>query len=114
MADGNENLPSDYDSKLKDSEEASQSNVNFYISAELSNNPVYSTAWEFTVGDGEIYGVYKNTVLQQGEVYIVFQRALTDDQIEKVSLAELKVQSNTDCQFDNIIVGFNTCKGIYT
>lgn len=94
MADGNENLPPDYDSKLKDYEEASQSNVDFYISAELSNEPVYNTAWEFTVGDGKNYGVYKNTVLQQGEVYIVFQRALTDDQNENVSI-ELKVQSNT-------------------
>ena len=99
MADGNETLPFDYDSKLKDSEEASQSNVDFYISAELSNNPVYEAAWEFTVGDGEKYGDYKNSVLQQGEVYIVFQRALTNDQIEKVSLAELKVQSNTRLPF---------------
>ena len=99
MTDGNEKLPSDYDSKLKDSEEALQSNVDFYISAELSNDPVYETAWNFTVGDGKKYGLYKNTVLQKGEEYIVFQRALTDDKIESVSLAELKVQSNTRLPF---------------
>ena len=99
MADGNENLPPDYDFKLRDSEEASQSNVDFYISAELSNDPVYETAWKFTVGDEKKYGLYKNTVLQKGEEYIVFQRALTDDKIERVSLAELKVQPNTRLPF---------------
>ena len=86
MADSNENLPPDFDSKLKNSEGASQSNIDFYISAELSNHPVYETTWKFTVGDEKNYGSYKNTALQQGEDYIVFQRALTDDKAESVSL----------------------------
>ena len=86
MADGNETLPPDFDSKLKNSEEASQSNIDFYISAEISNDPVQETTWEFTVGDEKNYKAYKNTALQQGEDYIVFQRALTNDGTEKVSL----------------------------
>ena len=86
MADGNETLPPDFHSKLKNSEEASQSNIDFYISAEISNDPAQKTTWEFTVGDEENYGAYKNTALQQGEDYIVFQRALTNDGTEKVSL----------------------------
>ena len=86
MADGNETLPPDFDSKLKNSEEASQSNIDFYISAEISNDPVQETTWEFTVGDEKNYKTYKNTALQQGEDYVVFQRALTNDGTEKVSL----------------------------
>ena len=86
MADSNENLPPDFDSKLKNSEGASQSNIDFYISAEISNHPVYETTWKFTVGDGKNYGSYKNTALQQGEDYIVFQRALTKVRTKKVSL----------------------------
>ena len=86
MADGNETLPPDFDSKLKNSEEASQSNIDFYISAEISNDPVQETTWEFTVGDEKNYKTYKNTALQQEEDYIVFQRALTNDGTEKVSL----------------------------
>ena len=86
VADGNENLPPDFDSKLKNPEGASQSNIDFYISAEIRNDPVQKTTWEFTVGDEENHEGYKNTALQQGEDYIVFQRALTNDGPEKVSL----------------------------
>ena len=86
MADGNGNLPLDFDSKLKNSEGASQSNIYFYVCAEISNDPVYETTWKFTVGDEKNYGAYKNTALQQGEGYIVFQRALTNDRTEKVNL----------------------------
>ena len=86
MADSNENLPPDFDSKLKNSEGASQSNIYFYISAEISNDPVYETTWKFIVGDEKNYGSYKNTALQQGEDYIVFQRALTKVRTKKVSL----------------------------
>lgn len=86
MVDGNETLPPDFDSKLKNSEEASQSNMDFYISAKISNDPVQKTTWDFTIGDEKIYGAYKNTALQRGEDYIVFQRALTNDRTEKVNL----------------------------
>lgn len=86
VAGGNEKLSPDYDSKLKDSEGASQSNLDFYISAEISNNPVHATTWKFAVGDERNYGTYKNAALQRGEDYIVFQRALTDDKAESVSL----------------------------
>ena len=86
VADGNENLPPDFDSKLKNSEGASQYNIDFYVSAEISNDPVHETTWKFTVGDEKNYGAYKNTALQQGEDYIFFQRALTKDRTEKVNL----------------------------
>ena len=99
VADGNETLPPDFDSELKNSEGASQSNMDFYVSAEISNNPVHQTTWKFTVGDEKNYGAYKNTALQQGENYIVFQRALTDDRTEKVNLVKLKVQSKAILPF---------------
>ncbi|KAM7435782.1 Protein sidekick-1 [Porites harrisoni] len=83
---GNEKLPPDYDFKLKDSQGASQSNLDFYICAKISNNPVHETTWKFTVGDEMNYGTYKNTALQRGKDYIVFQRALTDDKAESVVL----------------------------
>ena len=86
VADGNETLPPDFDSKLKNSEGALQSNIDFYISAEIRNDPVQKTTWEFTVGDEENHEGYKNTALQQGKDYIVFQRALTNDGTEKASL----------------------------
>ena len=86
MADCSKNLPPDFDSKLKNSEGASQYNIDFYISAEISNDPVHEKTWKFTVGDEKNYGAYKNTALQQEEDYIVFQRALTNDRTEKVNL----------------------------
>ena len=86
MADGTENLPRDFDSKLQNSEGASQYNIDFYVSAEISNDPVHETTWKFIVGDEKNYGAYKNTALQQGEDYIVFQRALTNDRTAKVNL----------------------------
>ena len=86
VADGNETLPPDFDSKLKNSDGALQSDIDFYISAEIRNVPVQKTTWEFTIGDEENHEGYKNTALQQGEDYIVFQRALTNDGTEKVSL----------------------------
>ena len=86
VADCKKNLPTDFDSKLKNSEGASQYNIDFYVSAEISNDPVQKTTWKFTVGDEKNYGAYKNTALQQGEDYIVFQRALTNDRTAKVNL----------------------------
>ena len=86
VADCNKNLSPDFDSKLKNSEDASQYNIDFYVSAEISNDPVHEKTWKFAVGDEKSYGAYKNTALQQGEDYIVFQRALTNDRTEKVNL----------------------------
>ena len=102
MAGCNKNLPPDFDSKLKNSEGASQYNIDFYVSAEISNDPVQKTTWKFTVGDEKNYGAYKNTALQQGEDYIVFQRALTN----KSSLAESRVKDY--CHFAHNMVGSNT------
>ena len=53
--------------------------MNFYIAAELENNPVHEESWEFTVGDKENYGAYENKGLERGEQYIIYQRAITRD-----------------------------------
>ena len=74
-----EDLPIDYASKLKDSNKAGIGNLSFYVAAEIENVPRNEKSWEFTVGDGKMYGVYRNKELQFGEDYIVFQRAMTDD-----------------------------------
>ena len=77
VVDEAEELPDDYDSKLKDANNAIKDNLNFYIAAELLNDPVYENSWEFTIGDDKTYGAYVNKGLERGEEYIVFQRALT-------------------------------------
>ena len=64
-------------SKLKDANSASESNLNFYIAAEINNDPVHERPWEFTVGDNKNIGAYVNSALQKGQVYIVYQRAIT-------------------------------------
>ena len=86
VADCNKNLPPDFDSKLKNSEGDSQYNIDFYVSAEISNDPVHEKTWTFIAGDEKNYGAYKNAALQQGEDYIVFQRALPKGRTEKVNL----------------------------
>ena len=77
VADGVEELPGDYSSKLKDVHDAKKDNLNFYVAAEIENNPVYEKSWKFTVGDDKTYGTYKNEGLKSGENYIVYQRAIT-------------------------------------
>ena len=77
VTDGVEELPDDYDSKLKDN--ANKDNLNFYIAAEIENNPVNEKSWEFTVGDDQEYGTYVNKGLERGQKYIVYQRAVTRD-----------------------------------
>ena len=82
VTDCAEELPDDYDSKLKDN--ANKDNLNFYIAAEIENNPVHDKSWEFTVGDYQKYGKYANKELERGQKYVVYQRAVTRD--EDVSL----------------------------
>ncbi|XP_078353365.1 receptor-type tyrosine-protein phosphatase S-like isoform X3 [Oculina patagonica] len=76
IAAGVEELPDDFDSKLKDS---NKDNLNFYIATEIKNDPVREKSWNFTVGDDETYEDYVNKGLERGEDYIVFQRAVTHD-----------------------------------
>ena len=67
--------------------------MNFYIAAEVKNDPKLEKSWEFTVGDKEDYGGYGNKELERGEVYIVYQRAITRD--ESVSSNDIsEVNSN--------------------
>ena len=77
VADGVEVLPVDYGSKLKDVNGAKNDNLNFYVAAEIENDPVHEQSWKFTVGDGKSYGIYTNEGLKGGESYIVYQRAIT-------------------------------------
>jgi len=67
--------------------------MNFYIAAEVKNDPKQEKSWEFTVGDKEDYGGYGNKELERGEAYIVYQRAITCD--ESVSSNDIReVNSN--------------------
>ncbi|KAJ7358730.1 hypothetical protein OS493_021504 [Desmophyllum pertusum] len=77
VADGAKELPDGYDSKLTDSNNASKDKLNFYVAAEITNDPVHKESWEFTVGDEETYGAYVNKGLEGREVYIIYQRAVT-------------------------------------
>ena len=79
VVDGVESLPDNYVSKLKDSNNASKDNLNFYITAEIQNVPVYEKSWEFTVGDDKMYEGFVNKPLERGEEYVIFQGAVTRD-----------------------------------
>jgi len=79
VVDRAEKLPDDYDSKLKDSNNVNKENLNFYITAEIQNVPVYEKSWEFTVGDDKTYEGFVNKALERGEEYVIFQRAVTRD-----------------------------------
>ena len=74
-----EELPDGYDSKLKDASNTDEENLNFYIAAEIGNDPVYEKSWEFTVGDGTTHGGFVNKPLERGKEYVIFQRAVTQD-----------------------------------
>ena len=76
VADGVEVLPDDYGQRLKTTSEAK---LNFYIAAEIKNDPVQEKSWDFTVGDEKDYEVYVNKKLEKGEVFTVYQRAITRD-----------------------------------
>ena len=90
VVDSEEHLPDDYDSKLKDSNNANKNNLNFYVTAEVLNVPVYEKSWEFTVGDDTMHGGFVNKPLEKGEEYIIFQRALTRDK-DVSKLTQLRV-----------------------
>ena len=92
VVDGAEELPNDYNSKLKDWSNAIKDNLNFYIAAEIQNNPVRNESWEFNVGDDKKYGAYENKGLESGEHYVVYQRAVT---LEKNVSKPESVISNT-------------------
>ena len=79
VVDGVENLPDDYDSKLKDSNNTNKENLYFYITAEFQNVSVYQKSWEFTVGDDKTYEGFVNKALEKGKEYVIFQRAVTRD-----------------------------------
>ena len=79
VVDGAENLPDDYDSKLTDGNNVSEENLNFYITAEIGNDPLHKKSWEFTVGDDTAQGTFVNKALERGEEYVIFQRAVTRD-----------------------------------
>ena len=72
-----EELPENYDSRLKAASDAKNDDVNFYIAAEIGNVPALKGPWKFTVGDGEKTGNYLNKELEKGQNYIVYERALT-------------------------------------
>jgi len=76
VADGVEVLPEDYAQRLKN---ASEAKLNFYIAAEIKNDPVMEKSWDFTVGDEQQYESYVNKRLDRGQVYILYQRAITRD-----------------------------------
>ncbi|CAH3116195.1 unnamed protein product [Pocillopora meandrina] len=82
VADGVEELPNNYDSKLKAASDAKKENVNFYIAAEIEN---FYKPQKFTVGDGNKTKEFVNEELEKGENYIVYERALT-----KAEMVELK------------------------
>ena len=77
VADGVKELPDNYDSKLKAVSDAKKENVNFYIAAEIENDPLLSKPQKFTVGDGHKTKEFVNEELEKGENYIVYERALT-------------------------------------
>ena len=74
VADGVEELPNNYDSKLKAASDAKKETVNFYIAAEIEN---FNKPQKFTVGDGNKTKEFVNEELEKGENYIVYERALT-------------------------------------
>ncbi|PFX13685.1 Receptor-type tyrosine-protein phosphatase F [Stylophora pistillata] len=77
VVDGVEELPGDYGSQLKAASDAKKDYFDFYIAAEIENVPVIEKPWKFTVGDSEKTANYKNEILESGENYIVYERALT-------------------------------------
>ena len=77
VADGVKELPDNYDSTLKAVSDGKIENVNFYIAAEIENDPLLSKPRKFTVGDGNKFKEFVNEELEKGENYIVYERALT-------------------------------------
>ena len=76
VVDGLEELPTDYKSQLNGS---NKDGLSFYVAAEIENSPVHEKSWNFTIGDGNSYGLFVNKELKRGDDYIVYQRAVTED-----------------------------------
>ena len=76
VADGVEKLPDDYAQRLNG---ASPEKLNFYIAAEIENDPVYNASWEFIVGNEQENEKFINKKLDKGEEYMVYQRAISRD-----------------------------------
>ena len=76
VVDGLEELPTDYKSQLNGS---NKDGLSFYVAAEIENSPVHEKSWNFTIGDGNSYGLFVNKELKRGDDYIVYQRAVTVD-----------------------------------
>ena len=76
VVDGLEELPTDYKSQLNGS---NKDGLSFYVAAEIENSPLYEKSWKFTVGDGNSYGPFVNKELKRGDNYIVYQRAITNN-----------------------------------
>ena len=76
VVDGVEELPTDYKSQLDGS---NKDGLTFYVAAEIENSPLYEKPWKFTVGDGNSYGPFVNKELKRGDNYIVYQRAITNN-----------------------------------
>jgi len=113
VVDGAENLPDDYDSKLTDGDNVSEENLNFYITAEIRNDPLHKKSWEFTVGDDTAQGAFVNKALERGEEYVIFQRAMTrDSDVSKLTqfwffLSTSSWVCNNDNTFIYVSLGFS-------
>lgn len=62
--------------KINDYETAIKNNENFYITANLDGNKLQSSA-KFVVGDGGMYGGYRNQPLAPETGYMLHVRAVT-------------------------------------
>ena len=51
--------------------------MNFYIAAEILNDPVYEESWKYTLGNDTTHRGFVNRALERGEEYMIFQRAVT-------------------------------------
>ncbi|XP_022806636.1 tyrosine-protein phosphatase Lar-like [Stylophora pistillata] len=110
VADGVEELPGNYCLQLKAASDSKRDNLKFYIAAEIENVPVIKKPWKFIVGDGEKTANYKNEILESGENYIVYQRALTKtrdvilegkaSKVAKITISPGKSPLHCNCKRD--------------
>nr|XP_058961995.1 putative inactive tyrosine-protein kinase Wsck [Pocillopora verrucosa] len=77
VSDCVQELPRDFDLKLKDLNDKNLNFYPFYIAAEIENDPVREKSWKFTVGDGKSYGTFINKELTKGENYFAYERAIS-------------------------------------
>ena len=77
VSDCVQELPRDFDLKLKDLNDKNLNFYPFYIAAEIENDPVREKSWKFTVGDGKSYGTFINKEPRRGKICFAYQRAIT-------------------------------------